>query len=687
MKRLTLAACGLMMVLALGPGSVPARAVVDAGGRSVFARGAAERALALGGAYAAVTDDASALIWNPAGLARLDRTSVYASQTNLIGLGFSEQLGLLALPSWRLGTFGLGIRRFGVDGIEGRDARGAVFDDNLKDSETEILLGYGRRVGGMWKLGLVAKYQQHSLAGYSAGAPGLDVGVQVKPLQAAGRHSGLADALSLGFAIRNLFEPDLRLDTEGVKDPTGLRLGAAYQGELADNIQLLLATDMEKTRDMDTRLHFGAEVRLLNTLALRVGSNAGMMTAGAGVDFRSLSVDYAFEDNLLEPVHRFGLGMRFGPTVEETRQTALRVQEAELRKKLARAFQQEKVDRIDSMVGQARRFMLDGDFAAALNQIETIRVLEPGYPGVAALEVEAYFGQGVALEKDNDLSGAAVAFQRCLAADPDHADAREHLARVSLRSSRLAARSQVIRARFDEALAAYARGELVQAKAGFAGILELDPDDREAAALLLNTTQALKLRADLLIDRAKTQIVNHDLVAAKANLAKARVLMPDHRSLAEVSARIAAEEAATAATITAARQTAAAASVAEVAPEPLAVKPVPPTFAELSAKEQKEVADLYRRGLRSVEKDRHDDAIRYWELVWSRAPDYQQVAENLKQEYLVQGMEAFAEGQLDQSIEIWERAESVSPGDPRTRGYLARAYEHRSRIREIRGDY
>ena len=111
-----------------------------------------------------------------------------------------------------------------------------------------------------------------------------------------------------------------------------------------------------------------------------------------------------------------------------------------------------------------------------------------------------------------------------------------------------------------------------------------------------------------------------------------------------------------------------------------------PSFASLSAKDKQEVADLYRSGLQAVEESRHDDAIRYWELVWSRAPDYQQVAENLKQEYLAQGMEAFADGRLDQSIEIWQRAQTVAPGDAKTNGYLARAYEHKSRIQEIKGN-
>ena len=132
-RKTWFAAC-LMFLAATG-----ARALDDGGGRSVFARGAGERALALGGTYVAIADDPTAMIWNPAGLGTLDRTAFYASSTNLIGLGFNERLGAVALPNWKLGTIGLSFRHFGVDGIEQRDDRGTLGDPDLSDSENEII--------------------------------------------------------------------------------------------------------------------------------------------------------------------------------------------------------------------------------------------------------------------------------------------------------------------------------------------------------------------------------------------------------------------------------------------------------------------------------------------------------------------------------------------------------------------
>ena len=108
--------------------AVPAAAMDDGGGRSVFATGAGNRSLAMGGAFCAVADDASAVIYNPAGLGLIARKELQASQTTLFGLGFNEQYASFVLPHWRLGTASLTWRRFGVDGIEGRDERGFLYE-------------------------------------------------------------------------------------------------------------------------------------------------------------------------------------------------------------------------------------------------------------------------------------------------------------------------------------------------------------------------------------------------------------------------------------------------------------------------------------------------------------------------------------------------------------------------------
>ena len=52
------------------------RAADDAGTQSVFAYGAGERALAMGSAFVACADDASAMYWNLAGLGYVRRSEL-----------------------------------------------------------------------------------------------------------------------------------------------------------------------------------------------------------------------------------------------------------------------------------------------------------------------------------------------------------------------------------------------------------------------------------------------------------------------------------------------------------------------------------------------------------------------------------------------------------------------------------
>jgi tetratricopeptide (TPR) repeat protein len=104
---------------------------------------------------------------------------------------------------------------------------------------------------------------------------------------------------------------------------------------------------------------------------------------------------------------------------------------------------------------------------------------------------------------------------------------------------------------------------------------------------------------------------------------------------------------------------------------------------ELTAKTRREVAQLYQRGLSAMRAGKADEAIRYWELVWEKAPDYQNVRQSLKQEYLTRGMEYFAAGNLNDAVQFWERALRLDPNDEKARAYLSRAQEHLMKTREI----
>ena len=96
----------LICALALIACVSPAHAADDGGTRSVFASGAGNRALALGGAFVGLADDASAMIWNPAGLGIRQRFEILATHAEYADLGSQQDFVAVVLPNWRWGTAG-----------------------------------------------------------------------------------------------------------------------------------------------------------------------------------------------------------------------------------------------------------------------------------------------------------------------------------------------------------------------------------------------------------------------------------------------------------------------------------------------------------------------------------------------------------------------------------------------------
>lgn len=646
-----------LLVALLAPwGPLVAVAADDGGSVSVFAHGAGNRALALGGAYAAVADDAASIFWNPAGLARVPRRELWAGHSNLIGLGFGEQAGALALPHWRWGTVALAFRRFGVDGIDARDEHNVAAGE-LTDAESELALGLARELGPAWSIGGALKLRRQDLAGFSDSGWGCDLGLLARPLLAAGVGAAWARDLKVGLSLRNAVEPAIRLDEETVADPFAWRLGLALARPVGWAGRLLVASDVEKSRDRGARFHAGVELQPLPELALRAGVNDGLVTAGTGLRWDGVGADYAFEDNPLGAVHRFGVSLAFGPTVVASRQAALAAQEDALQARLANAFESRRRAQADSLAAQARAALAAGRWEGAVALVEQLRVLEPEGSWLAGLESAAWRGRGRELAAAGDYAAAELALERALAAAPDDSAAAAALARTRAESDRRAARTAEVRALFAAALDAFAADSLSQARDGFTRLLALAPEDAEAAAMLRRTETALAVRQAQAAARA-------------APAASTRGTDEGGAAGAAAGGGAAGGPA---------RAGSGPARGGEAAAPPAGRRP------ELSETRRRELADLYRRGVAAVEAGRSREAVGYWEIVWAADPGHQRVGEYLKREYLTQGMEAFAAGSLDEAVRCWEKALRVDPGDKRAAGYLERARQQRARIEQMLG--
>lgn len=365
----------------------------------------------------------------------------------------------------------------------------------------------------------------------------------------------------------------------------------------------------------------------------------------------------------------------FGASVDDARFAHAAEEEARLQARLGEAFDRRSRDRVDQLLMQAERAIAAGQLDVAIETLGTAGVLDPSRVRIAELRGHAFRERGLSLEREGDLTGATLAFQRALTFTPNDARTKDALTRVRAESDLRAARSEEIRRLYRLALDALATDELLTARDGFRTILALEPDDTEAATMLRSTEEAIRTRALHWTNQASALAKAGALAEASNALANAIALDPETPGAERVRALIEATR----------RERAARMAAATAAARPADTSTPPPAETPLSPERRREIANLYRLGIDAIEAGRTDDAIRYWQLVWSVDPDFESVAEYLKRELLTRGMDAFAAGRLDSAVEDWEAALAVDPSDDRASGYLARAYEQIARYEKIVG--
>jgi len=587
-----------------------AHAAEDGGTRSIFASGAGNRALGMGGAFVGVADDASAMIWNAGGLGLIQRLELQATHSGYVDLESREDYLSVVLPSWRWGTAGISVRHFGIDGIESRDDGNVLLGDNLSNSETEIALGFGRPVSEAVSVGGTVKLQRQSLAGFSGSGLGADLGVLARPSALLRTPAEWMERLTWGVSVRNVVQPSIRLDQESVHDPSVIRTGFSYQHPSIAGRPALFTLDLEKSRAVTTKVHAGLEVRVHPLLGIRTGINGGRLAAGMAVAWRDFVVDYAFGDGDLSSVHRVGISRSLGRTLAQQREAASRAQEADIQAKLDEAFQIRQTQQLEDLLARAKAAQADSDFDKALEVLATIAILYPGQLEARALEALCHREKGRQLEAHGDYASAAAAFGRAVAIAPDDTAAVAGQVRARIAGDRLAARGVILRSQ--------ARSDSDTTAAN-----SPDTSPTVAGAHAIGKTSSRK----------------------SAGAPERRVEVESHRAAAPV-----------------------------------------PEKRRLSPERQREVEKLYTAGLAAMSERRVDDALRYWELAWSMDPGYKRLAEYLKREYLIRGMEFFASGKLDDAMSYWQKALQMDPTDTRAASYIARARTQQARTRELTGE-
>jgi outer membrane protein OmpA-like peptidoglycan-associated protein len=295
--------------------------------------GIGARALAMGGAYTAVTNDLTSLYWNPAGLAhvgKLQFTAFYSGgmeeDRNLNYFGYAHHW--YGDNDADYGTFSFGWLNSGMDGFREFDPTGApagTFDFNRNN----FYLGWGRAFTKNDRLGLGIGFKflhdkvvDSNLTDYDANnmGGGFDIGWYFK----------LAERATFAMAWQDIYTKigakDAVEDTDLV--PWNMRFGLA----LNPLDPLIAAVDVEKTRYEDLTIHLGGEYGFTLAedydLALRLGFDDGDFATGFGLGLKWFQFDYAYVNDpteartvgdFLDSSHRLSLSVKLpGPADVDT---------------------------------------------------------------------------------------------------------------------------------------------------------------------------------------------------------------------------------------------------------------------------------------------------------------------------------------------------------------------------------
>jgi len=311
------------------------------------------RSTAMGDAFVAIADDASASYFNPAGLARVSR-QVQLNHVNWIADVNHENLAIV-LPMTSFGTLALTVTALTMGDMEQTtidnpstriredDGTGLFFGA----SDMALAVSFARTITDKLGFGVTAKAVQQTIWDMSASALGFDLGLfyntGFKSLRIGAAVTNYGTQLT--FTGRQLDYSFIWTDsgpsnlqgsyrTTPVGLPTTFRFGIAYDIiealDLAKDSRLTAALDITHPSDINETVNFGLEYGLSNTFFLRGGyilnadnsyqSELGWLTglsAGLGARAKptrgmSLGLDYTFRYlKYVKPTHRLQLTVGF----------------------------------------------------------------------------------------------------------------------------------------------------------------------------------------------------------------------------------------------------------------------------------------------------------------------------------------------------------------------------------------
>ncbi len=460
--------------------------------------GAGGRGVAMGEAQTAAVDDIMSLYWNPAGLGYLYQNEVGFMHNNLIQ-GISQDVFYYARPTDAKGTFGAGLSMLRTGDITGYDSADLP-TGNVQSSDMLLTAGWGKsmdqlvwfrdmRVGANLKI-LRKTLDQDSALGYM-----VDLGALYES------RGGWLRGLNTGFVIQNL-GTGLSFGGEKAGFPLQMKLGLAYP-MFGDN--LALAADFVLPTDANLHMNMGADYRVWDILAFRVGLKGAAdldsgITYGVRLGNERLHMDYAFVPyGPFGDSHRVSLGFRFGKAYREGK-VADQLQAAYLRAEakygqgyLVDAYMQA-TQVLDVAPWHRQAKLLTKRIQSEFKQMEN----EARRQQLQA-QVDEHFARGEQLFQIDDLLHAKREFEGILALQADHMGAKTYLNRIEERFK------SIVDSFYEAAMRSFAAGDYKQSQDYLQRVLIVNPEHSDAREQLARVEILLDKQAKAMEDQQRLE--------------------------------------------------------------------------------------------------------------------------------------------------------------------------------------
>ena len=189
------------------------------------------------------------------------------------------------------------------------------------NNDMAVDLGYSRRIGGNWAVGVVARYMHLKRPDTSADALAVDLSAAWShPLENVGSYSTLRAGAKLGNLGGYLRDTEYTL-------PMDFTVGAALDTFLTDAHEITVGTDLgyyfSPSAVRGFQMSLGVEYNLMQLVQLRTGYHYGerrdyypsYWTVGAGLRILHLRLDFAYlfakKHSLLRNTYSISFGLDF----------------------------------------------------------------------------------------------------------------------------------------------------------------------------------------------------------------------------------------------------------------------------------------------------------------------------------------------------------------------------------------